>query len=171
MQKQHDILLITSAGNLLWQMLCGETYLYRSFSCLLIFMYWKVCSVQWAHIHFYMSISLQALYQIAVLLIFNFDGKRILHLQNESRENADKIKNTFVFNAFVFCQVSWSLSNSRFQYYVCFQYLSYPDVASTNLAMDPLRYLDIFSCNFIPKAICTPQLSTSLTSVILYHTK
>nr|CAB3453848.1 unnamed protein product [Digitaria exilis] len=46
-----------------------------------------------------------ALYQIAVLLIFNFDGKRILHLQNESRENADKIKNTFVFNAFVFCQI------------------------------------------------------------------
>jgi Ca2+-transporting ATPase len=60
-------------------------------------------------------ISLQALYQIAVLLIFNFNGKRILHLQNESREHADKIKNTFVFNAFVFCQVSWSLCNLKFQ--------------------------------------------------------
>ncbi|KAF8694900.1 hypothetical protein HU200_038003 [Digitaria exilis] len=51
------------------------------------------------------NLFIQALYQIAVLLIFNFDGKRILHLQNESRENADKIKNTFVFNAFVFCQI------------------------------------------------------------------
>ncbi|WVZ65438.1 hypothetical protein U9M48_014801 [Paspalum notatum var. saurae] len=46
-----------------------------------------------------------ALYQIAVLLIFNFDGKRILRLQNQSREHADKTKNTFVFNAFVFCQI------------------------------------------------------------------
>jgi len=51
------------------------------------------------------NIFIQALYQIAVLLIFNFDGKRILHLQNESREHADKMKNTFVFNAFVFCQI------------------------------------------------------------------
>uniref|UniRef100_A0A453L6L1 Cation-transporting P-type ATPase C-terminal domain-containing protein n=1 Tax=Aegilops tauschii subsp. strangulata TaxID=200361 RepID=A0A453L6L1_AEGTS len=48
---------------------------------------------------------LQALYQIAVLLVFNFDGKRIFQLHNESREHADKIKNTFVFNAFVFCQI------------------------------------------------------------------
>ncbi|PAN13181.1 hypothetical protein PAHAL_2G319400 [Panicum hallii] len=51
------------------------------------------------------NLFIQALYQIAVLLIFNFDGKRILHLQNESREHADKMKNTFVFNAFVFCQI------------------------------------------------------------------
>ncbi|EER99121.2 calcium-transporting ATPase 5, plasma membrane-type isoform X1 [Sorghum bicolor] len=51
------------------------------------------------------NLFIQALYQIAVLLIFNFNGKRILHLQNESREHADKIKNTFVFNAFVFCQI------------------------------------------------------------------
>ncbi|XP_072147580.1 calcium-transporting ATPase 5, plasma membrane-type [Setaria viridis] len=51
------------------------------------------------------NLFIQALYQIAVLLIFNFDGKRILRLQNESREHADKMKNTFVFNAFVFCQI------------------------------------------------------------------
>ena len=55
-------------------------------------------------LHLYMDL-LQALYQIAVLLVFNFDGKRIFQLHNESREHADKIKNTFVFNAFVFCQV------------------------------------------------------------------
>ncbi|CAL5087545.1 unnamed protein product [Urochloa decumbens] len=51
------------------------------------------------------NLFVQAIYQIAVLLIFNFDGKRILRLQNESREHADKMKNTFVFNAFVFCQI------------------------------------------------------------------
>ncbi|KAL6656275.1 hypothetical protein ACP70R_007101 [Stipagrostis hirtigluma subsp. patula] len=51
------------------------------------------------------NLFIQALYQIAVLLIFNFDGRRILHLQNESREHSNKMKNTFVFNAFVFCQI------------------------------------------------------------------
>ncbi|XP_015696709.1 calcium-transporting ATPase 5, plasma membrane-type-like isoform X2 [Oryza brachyantha] len=51
------------------------------------------------------NILIQALYQIVVLLIFNFDGKRILHLQDENRENTDKTKNSFVFNAFVFCQI------------------------------------------------------------------
>ncbi|VAI19265.1 unnamed protein product [Triticum turgidum subsp. durum] len=51
------------------------------------------------------NLFIQALYQITVLLVFNFDGKRIFHLHNESRECADKMKNTFVFNAFVFCQI------------------------------------------------------------------
>uniref|UniRef100_A0A8R7UJP7 Calcium-transporting ATPase n=1 Tax=Triticum urartu TaxID=4572 RepID=A0A8R7UJP7_TRIUA len=51
------------------------------------------------------NLFIQALYQITVLLVFNFDGKRIFHLHNESRERADKMKNTFVFNAFVFCQI------------------------------------------------------------------
>ncbi|VAI34074.1 unnamed protein product [Triticum turgidum subsp. durum] len=51
------------------------------------------------------NLFIQALYQIAVLLVFNFDGKRIFQLRNESREHADKITNTFVFNAFVFCQI------------------------------------------------------------------
>ncbi|KAL6845907.1 hypothetical protein ACP4OV_023355 [Aristida adscensionis] len=50
------------------------------------------------------NLFIQALYQIAVLL-FNFDGKRILHLRNGSREHSDKVKNTFVFNVFVFCQI------------------------------------------------------------------
>ncbi|TVU05043.1 hypothetical protein EJB05_48191 [Eragrostis curvula] len=46
-----------------------------------------------------------ALYQIAVLLVFDFSGTRILRLQNESRSNAEKITNTFIFNTFVFCQI------------------------------------------------------------------
>ncbi|TVU10103.1 hypothetical protein EJB05_43611, partial [Eragrostis curvula] len=51
------------------------------------------------------NLFIQALYQIAVLLVLNFDGKRILHLQDESREHADRTRNTFIFNAFVFCQI------------------------------------------------------------------
>ena len=50
---------------------------------------------------------MQALYQIAVLLIFDFAGVRILRLQNESRYNAERKKNTFIFNTFVFCQVGY----------------------------------------------------------------
>lgn len=55
---------------------------------------------------------MQAIYQIAILLIFNFSGKRILRLQNESPDNAEKMKNTFIFNTFVFCQVGWMFSDS-----------------------------------------------------------
>ncbi|KAF8646545.1 hypothetical protein HU200_065766 [Digitaria exilis] len=46
-----------------------------------------------------------ALYQVAILLIFDFAGVRILRLQNESRDKAERMKNTFIFNTFVFCQI------------------------------------------------------------------
>lgn len=49
---------------------------------------------------------LQALYQVTVLLVLNFFGKDILNLDHDSQEHANKLKNTLVFNAFVFCQVS-----------------------------------------------------------------
>jgi P-type Ca2+ transporter type 2C len=48
-----------------------------------------------------------ALYQIAILLIFDFAGTRILRLRNESQYNAERIKNTFIFSTSVFCQVGW----------------------------------------------------------------
>ncbi|ONM03118.1 Calcium-transporting ATPase 9 plasma membrane-type [Zea mays] len=51
------------------------------------------------------NLFVQALYQVAILLIFDFDGVRILRLQNESRSDAEKITNTFIFNTFVFCQI------------------------------------------------------------------
>ncbi|VAI86307.1 unnamed protein product [Triticum turgidum subsp. durum] len=51
------------------------------------------------------NLFVQAIYQIAILLIFNFSGKKILRLQNESPDNAEKMKNTFIFNTFVFCQI------------------------------------------------------------------
>lgn len=45
------------------------------------------------------------MYQVTVLLVLNFDGKRILHLEQESHKQAIKKKNTLIFNAFVFSQV------------------------------------------------------------------
>ncbi|XP_008645774.1 calcium-transporting ATPase 5, plasma membrane-type-like [Zea mays] len=58
------------------------------------------------------NLFVQALYQVAILLLFNFDGVRILRLQNESRSDAEKIKNTFIFNTFVFCQVEYLFFNN-----------------------------------------------------------
>ncbi|GAB2291409.1 Calcium-transporting ATPase 10, plasma membrane-type [Dionaea muscipula] len=51
------------------------------------------------------NLLIQAVYQVTVLLILNFRGQSILHLQHESSDRANKIKNTVVFNAFVFCQI------------------------------------------------------------------
>ncbi|GAB4851634.1 Alpha carbonic anhydrase 4 [Ancistrocladus abbreviatus] len=44
----------------------------------------------------------QSIYQLAVLGVFNFDGKRLLGL---SGSDASAVLNTFIFNTFVFCQV------------------------------------------------------------------
>ncbi|KAL8505286.1 hypothetical protein ACS0TY_016499 [Phlomoides rotata] len=51
------------------------------------------------------NLLLQALYQVTVLLILNFRGKSILHLEHDESEHASKVTNTLIFNAFVFCQV------------------------------------------------------------------
>ncbi|XP_074566991.1 calcium-transporting ATPase 5, plasma membrane-type-like [Curcuma longa] len=51
------------------------------------------------------NVIVQALYQVGILLIFNFAGKNILHLPKDDQEHAEKVKNTFVFNTFVFCQI------------------------------------------------------------------
>lgn len=51
------------------------------------------------------NLLVQALFQVAVLLSFDFRGKNILHLNHETVEHAEKVKNTFIFNTFVFCQV------------------------------------------------------------------
>jgi Ca2+-transporting ATPase len=44
----------------------------------------------------------QAVYQLAVLIVLQTMGKEILHLNHD---NADRLLNTMIFNAFVFCQV------------------------------------------------------------------
>ncbi|KAI3775302.1 hypothetical protein L1987_49873 [Smallanthus sonchifolius] len=51
------------------------------------------------------NLLIQAMYQVTVLLVLNFDGKRILHLEDESNKQALKKKNTLIFNAFVFSQI------------------------------------------------------------------
>ncbi|KAG2671737.1 hypothetical protein I3760_13G009000 [Carya illinoinensis] len=55
------------------------------------------------------NIICQSIYQICVLLILKFDGKRLLKLTGL---DANSILNTFIFNSFVFCQV-FNEINSR----------------------------------------------------------
>ncbi|KAG1331943.1 Calcium-transporting ATPase 5, plasma membrane-type [Cocos nucifera] len=49
--------------------------------------------------------AVQALYQVVILLTFNFGGRSILHMKGDTLEHAEKAKNTFVFNTFVLCQI------------------------------------------------------------------
>ncbi|CAA7048833.1 unnamed protein product [Microthlaspi erraticum] len=49
------------------------------------------------------NLFIQAMYQVTVLLILNFRGVSILHL--ESKPNSERVKNTVIFNAFVICQI------------------------------------------------------------------
>ncbi|XP_022753448.1 calcium-transporting ATPase 10, plasma membrane-type isoform X2 [Durio zibethinus] len=51
------------------------------------------------------NLLIQAVYQVSVLLVLNFQGKKILHLDHKSSEHANKVKNTLIFNAFVLCQI------------------------------------------------------------------
>jgi Ca2+-transporting ATPase len=52
------------------------------------------------------NLIVQAMYQVTVLLVLNFRGISILDLDHgRSHERAVKVKNTLIFNAFVFCQV------------------------------------------------------------------
>lgn len=49
----------------------------------------------------------QSIYQMAVLFVLNFAGKPILNLHEP---NSTAILNTFIFNTFVFCQVTDALN-------------------------------------------------------------
>lgn len=51
------------------------------------------------------NLLIQAAYQVTVLLILNFRGRSILHLNHEPVSHANKVKNTLIFNAFVLCQI------------------------------------------------------------------
>ncbi|CAI9753635.1 unnamed protein product [Fraxinus pennsylvanica] len=51
------------------------------------------------------NLIIQALYQVTVLLVLNFGGTKILNLEHDTRDQAFKLKNTMIFNAFVFCQI------------------------------------------------------------------
>lgn len=51
------------------------------------------------------NLLIQATYQVSVLLVLNFRGKSLLGLKHYSPENANKVKDTLIFNAFVLCQI------------------------------------------------------------------
>ncbi|XP_047961030.1 calcium-transporting ATPase 9, plasma membrane-type-like [Salvia hispanica] len=51
------------------------------------------------------NLVIQAVYQVAVLLVLNFEGLTLLKLKNDTIEHANMVKNTVVFNAFVLCQI------------------------------------------------------------------
>ncbi|XP_044496104.1 calcium-transporting ATPase 9, plasma membrane-type-like isoform X2 [Mangifera indica] len=51
------------------------------------------------------NLFIQAFYQVTVLLVLNFRGTSILHLKSYTREGANDVKNTMIFNTFVFCQI------------------------------------------------------------------
>ncbi|KAG7582787.1 Cation-transporting P-type ATPase N-terminal [Arabidopsis suecica] len=51
------------------------------------------------------NLLVQSFYQVAVLLVLNFAGLRILGLNHENHAHAVEVKNTMIFNAFVMCQI------------------------------------------------------------------
>ncbi|CAJ1941743.1 unnamed protein product [Sphenostylis stenocarpa] len=51
------------------------------------------------------NLLIQAMYQVSVLLILNFQGVKLLGLRDEPNRPATRVKNSLIFNAFVFCQV------------------------------------------------------------------
>ncbi|XP_027122620.1 calcium-transporting ATPase 9, plasma membrane-type-like [Coffea arabica] len=51
------------------------------------------------------NLSIQAFYQVGVLLILHFCGKSILNLKHDDTGHANMVKNTLIFNAFVLCQI------------------------------------------------------------------
>lgn len=48
---------------------------------------------------------MQALYQVSILLVLNFCGESILNLKQDGMEQANMVKNSLIFNGFVFCQI------------------------------------------------------------------
>ncbi|XP_044471371.1 calcium-transporting ATPase 10, plasma membrane-type-like isoform X2 [Mangifera indica] len=51
------------------------------------------------------NLIIQAIYQLSVLLLLNFEGKNLLNLEEDDRNHANKVKNTLIFNSFVLCQI------------------------------------------------------------------
>jgi len=58
------------------------------------------------------NLIVQAFYQVIVLLVLTFKGNDILNLKDDSTARANKVRNTVIFNAFVFCQI-FNEFNSR----------------------------------------------------------
>lgn len=58
------------------------------------------------------NLIVQAFYQVTVLLVLTFKGNDILDLKLDSTARANEVRNTVIFNAFVFCQI-FNEFNSR----------------------------------------------------------
>nr|ADE76074.1 unknown [Picea sitchensis] len=58
------------------------------------------------------NVIAQALFQVIVLLTLTFKGNDILKLKHYKTGRADLVRNTVIFNAFVFCQI-FNEFNSR----------------------------------------------------------
>ncbi|KAM7474100.1 hypothetical protein LguiB_021343 [Lonicera macranthoides] len=58
------------------------------------------------------NLLIQALYQVTVLLVLNSRFKSMLNLEHDERVHAAKVKNTLIFNGFIFCQI-FSEFNAR----------------------------------------------------------
>uniref|UniRef100_A0A453CTQ6 Cation-transporting P-type ATPase C-terminal domain-containing protein n=1 Tax=Aegilops tauschii subsp. strangulata TaxID=200361 RepID=A0A453CTQ6_AEGTS len=58
------------------------------------------------------ELFLQAFYQVAILLTLTFKGLTLLRLEHDNPAHAEILKNTFIFNTFVLCQV-FSEFNAR----------------------------------------------------------
>jgi len=58
------------------------------------------------------NLIVQAFYQVTVLLVLTFKGNDILDLKHDKTARANKVRNTVIFNAFVFCQI-FNEFNSR----------------------------------------------------------
>ena len=52
----------------------------------------------------------QSLYQLIILAVLNFDGKGLLRL---SGSDATEVRNTLIFNTFVFCQVKYLMQKEN----------------------------------------------------------
>ncbi|KAF1001696.1 hypothetical protein AG4045_009983 [Apium graveolens] len=51
------------------------------------------------------ALRISAIYQIMILLVFQFHGESILNLKDDGTGHAKRVKNTLIFNGFVFCQI------------------------------------------------------------------
>ena len=60
-------------------------------------------------------VTLQALYQVTVLLVLNSIFKSVLNLEHDESAHAAKVKNTLIFNGFIFCQVNLPTRMRKFE--------------------------------------------------------
>ncbi|XP_039033866.1 calcium-transporting ATPase 9, plasma membrane-type-like [Hibiscus syriacus] len=100
------------------------------------------------------NLLIQALHQVAVLLVLNFSSLTILGLKDDGdKAHAYKVKNSLIFNAFVMCQKFNEFNARKPEEINCFRgvtknYLFMGIVGFTLI----LQYNSIGSCGLYPLA-------------------